>query len=147
MWYCRYLNGTNNGQQNEYNYTETVSPFLDLDFFEYALSIPAEMRYNHYLYKKWIVKKYPQAANYIWTGMNDKISAKTIRFRGNEYSIKEFCKKVLNTVLHNKNHHWDSKFNMNPVGYYMRQNKELLSQIREYQMYSSAISDDSLKKI
>lgn len=146
LWYCRYLNGTNNGQQNEYNYTETVSPFLDLDFLEYALSIPTEMRHNHYLYKKWIVKKYPHAANYIWTGMNDKISAKTIRFRENEYSIKEFCKKVLNTVLHNKNHYWDSKFNMNPVGYYIRQNKELLSQIKEYQMYASAISDDSLKK-
>ena len=62
LYYYRYLNGTNNGLQNIYNYTETLSPFMDIDFLEYALKIPIRLRQNHRLYKKWILQKYPMAA-------------------------------------------------------------------------------------
>ncbi len=30
------------------------------------MSIPVDMRINHYIYIKWILKKYPEAAKFIW---------------------------------------------------------------------------------
>ena len=44
MWYVRYLNGIDAGQQIVFNYTETFAPYLDLDFMEYCLSIPCNLR-------------------------------------------------------------------------------------------------------
>lgn len=46
--------------------TETFSPFYDVDFMEYCLSIPLDWRCNHKIYHEWILTKYPQAANYVW---------------------------------------------------------------------------------
>jgi len=79
LFYYRYFNGTNNGLQNIYNYTETLSPFLDLDLLKNVLSIPIKLRSNHYIYKKWIIAKYPQAANYVWEKIGCKITEPIIR--------------------------------------------------------------------
>lgn len=46
--------------------TENYSPFCDVDFMEYCLSIPLDWRCNHKIYHEWILTKYPQAANYVW---------------------------------------------------------------------------------
>lgn len=46
--------------------TETYSPFYDVEFMEYCLSIPLEWRCGHKIYKEWILSKYPDAADYIW---------------------------------------------------------------------------------
>lgn len=47
------------------HYTETMSPFLYRDFFDYCLTqIPESKRAGHYIYKKWILKKYPDAAKF-----------------------------------------------------------------------------------
>ena len=144
LWYCRYLNGTNNGQQNEYNYTETLSPFLYLDFLEFALSIPASIRYDHQLYKKWIISRYPKAAAYIWTGMGDRIDAYSIKYKGVDYSLKVFIKKILKKTLNCNNSYWDSKFNMNPVGYYYSTNEILKDYFSSYYCYEDLIEDNNL---
>ena len=44
------------------NHTDVVSPFLDVDFLAFCLSIPLDYRFNHRLYNAWIVRKYPDAA-------------------------------------------------------------------------------------
>lgn len=43
------------------NYTEVVSPFIDVDFLSLCFSIPLAYRVNHRLYFAWIQKKYPDA--------------------------------------------------------------------------------------
>jgi len=48
------------------NYVEVASPFLDVDFMEFCLSIPLEFRLNHYIYNKWLQTKYPEAARIRW---------------------------------------------------------------------------------
>ena len=40
--------------------------------------IPVEMRMNHNLYKKWIIKKYPKAADFKWEKIDDKITSPEI---------------------------------------------------------------------
>lgn len=66
------------------NYSEVASPFLDIDFFDYCMSIPIEKRINHYIYKKWILKKYPDAGNFIW----EKIGKRISEHEPNQYMVK-----------------------------------------------------------
>lgn len=58
------------GAQSSYlirqNYVETGSAFLDVDFLEAVLTIPFEYRKGHHIYIKWIAKKYPKAAEFVW---------------------------------------------------------------------------------
>ncbi|MEC4175718.1 asparagine synthase-related protein [Adlercreutzia sp. R7] len=57
------------------NYTEVASPFLDVDFFNFCLSIPIEKRANHKLYKRWILEKHPEAAQFVWEKEGAKITS------------------------------------------------------------------------
>jgi len=95
MFYYRAFNGTNNGIQNLYNFSETLSPFLDLELLETALSIPVELRQNHNIYKKWILAKYPTAAEFVWETTGKKISAKTLRIGNREIPISNIPKSML----------------------------------------------------
>lgn len=54
-------------------YTEIASPFLNVDLLDFMMSIPIEMRINHSIYQKWILKKYPKAADFIWEKSKEKI--------------------------------------------------------------------------
>jgi asparagine synthase (glutamine-hydrolysing) len=44
------------------NYIDAISPFCDVDFLSFCLSIPLKYRFNHKLYHAWIVRKYPKCA-------------------------------------------------------------------------------------
>ena len=52
---------------------EYYSPFYDVDFFQYCLQIPLELRYHHAIYIKWILTKCPKAADYKWEKIKRKI--------------------------------------------------------------------------
>lgn len=58
------------GAQSSYlirhHYVETGSAFLDVDFLEAVLTIPFAYRKGHHIYIKWIAKKYPKAAEFVW---------------------------------------------------------------------------------
>lgn len=56
-------------------YSDVASPFLDIDLFDYCMSIPLEYRCGHKLYKKWICSCYPEAAQYIWEKQGAPVSA------------------------------------------------------------------------
>jgi len=45
---------------------DSMSPLLDLDFFEMSLTIPSELRKDEYIYKQWVLKKHPDANKYVW---------------------------------------------------------------------------------
>ncbi|MFS0864569.1 hypothetical protein [Fredinandcohnia sp. 179-A 10B2 NHS] len=70
----RGFRGILNSHSVRRNYFETVSPFLDIDMLEFCLSIPIELRKNRTIYKKWILKKYPKAAEYKWEKTGAKMS-------------------------------------------------------------------------
>lgn len=48
------------------NYSEWVSPFLDVDFLNTVMSIPFEYRANHHIYLDWVETLYPHLADYGW---------------------------------------------------------------------------------
>lgn len=145
LWYYRYLNGTNNGLQNTYHYTESLSPFMDLDFLEYALRIPSRLRYNHQLYKKWVISKYPEAASFVWETTGCRIDARMVRIAGREKPLRQLPMIVLSRLGFGRKG-VDSKKHMNPIGYYLSTNKELNEWISGYNKYIDCIEDAELKK-
>ena len=149
LFYYRYLNGTNNGLQNVYKYTDSLSPFMDLDFVTYVLKIPAAMRYDHRLYKKWILSKYPKAANYVWDKLDGKITDKfwTKMIPLGNYSVRmKNLYKLPNIfyqeLFHPNEPHKYKRAHMNPIGYYLKINPELIKMVDSYKPYSNSICDD-----
>lgn len=77
--YLLYLRGLLSAQTSYFTiqtYYETSSSFLDVDFLEAALSIPLHLRCGHYIYFRWLEKKYPEAAEFgweKWKGLTPKV--------------------------------------------------------------------------
>ena len=146
--YYRAFNGANNGLQYIYNYTETLSPFLDLDMMENILKIPVELRQRHYIYKKWILSKYRQAGNYVWETTGQKITAKTIRLQGRDipianipYGVFKRVKRIFGYSIS------DSKENMNPLAFYMKHNSSLEAYLLGYYKYIDAVDKEDIRGI
>ena len=152
LFYYRGFNGTNNGLQCIYNYTETLSPFLEIDFIERALSIPLELRQNHYIYKKWILAKYPQAAEYEWETTGRKISD-VLDSPPKKSFVPSSIKKPIKTLVRmiarktsGDNIEQDIPKGMNPVDYYLSHNQDLANYLAGYFRYTEAISDPEIRK-
>lgn len=128
-FYQRGFSGINSGLQGIQKFTETHSPFYDVDFMNFALSIPVEKRYNHKIYFEWIEKKYSGVQKYIWE------KTKTIPKKGakNYKYIKIKNKKVDITRVHRiilkkmgfKKFLSEESRSMNPHDYWFKTNKEL----------------------
>jgi len=144
-FYFRGFAGANNGNIAEYAFTESFSPFYNLDLLRFALSIPAEYRYGHRIYKKWIINKYPQAAGYIWEKIGCKITRKGgLIKRGQRYiKIEDLpilaFRKLLSSAQNDRR-------NMNPLSYYLQHNKDLSNYMLSYSQYLDGIKDMELRK-
>jgi asparagine synthase (glutamine-hydrolysing) len=124
--------GANQGLIVAQNFTETYSPFYDIDLISFALSIPPHLRINHRIYKKWILNKYPGAANYIWEKIGTQISNRyRVTYKSRDIYAKNlgriFLKKLgrqtnpMNTTKH-----------MNPFDYWLKTNSNLDLFLSEY---------------
>lgn len=122
--YQRGFNGANTGLLAIQNYTETISPFYDVDLMDYCFRIPIDLRNNHKLYKKWIIKKYPDAANYIWEKTGQKITSPTYKIRGHELSIVQLINIFLLKMRLTKQAS-ETPLHMNPLGYWYKTNPQL----------------------
>lgn len=146
-FYNRGFAGANNGLLATQQYTETMSPFYDIDLLDFALSIPLEYRYDHQIYKKWIIKKYPKAADYVWEKTKSKITEPTIKYKGKKYYIKQFFFLIANKLSGNRLAGHDSKKNMNPLGYWYDTNLQLKNVLDEYfKKHIGLVDDKELQK-
>ena len=126
MLYQRGFNGANEGLKIVQIKSETMSPFYNVDFWEYCRSIPIKNRMNHNIYLKWISSKYPEAANYKWEKINAKPSANhfSVTYKGKQILLKKLPSAILQKLGFNspskatKNH-------MNPLGYWYNTNNDL----------------------
>jgi len=71
-FYNRAFLGVNTGFLCFGTVAEALSPFLYPDFLKYALSIPREYNYKQKIYIKWIQKKHPEYAKFIWEAIGCK---------------------------------------------------------------------------
>ncbi len=130
LFKMRGINGALMGNLTAQLYSEMTSPFCDIDFINYCLRLPIGLRKRHNLYKKWIQKKYPEAAKYVWenTGRSLNSNEYYVSFKGKSVPIRKIPKILLNKFGFFKIG-MNSKFHMNPLDYW---NKNNLS-IRLYQ--------------
>lgn len=146
-FYNRGFTGVNVGLKPMYEYTETSSPFLDIDFLEFCLSLPLEYRSGHSIYLKWINQFYPGAADFIYEKVNGKINKKTITVKGVPIPLtsipsaaRKIIKKKLGLKLTSKNH-------MNPMDYWYKENVELRNfYLVQFQRNIDFVKDETLKK-
>jgi asparagine synthase (glutamine-hydrolysing) len=145
--YQRGFNGANNGLLATQEYTETISPFYDIDFFEYCLGVPLNFRLNHNLYKKWILMKYPQAAKYIWESSKKKLTSKTIRINFKNKSIP--VNKLIPLIMYKLRltvSATNTKHHMNPLDYWYKTNPDIKQfQDQYFTQNIDRVIDSSLK--
>ena len=123
--YVRGFYGANQGLFGIMNYTETYSPFYDIDFMKFALSLPLHLRFDHYIYKKWINKKYPKAAKYIWEREKVAVSYPYwIKLKGKSVPLNQFPNKILSKLGFSK-YGQNTENNMNPLNFWYNSNKDL----------------------
>lgn len=94
-FYSRGFSGMNLGAPSILqHYAESYSPFYDIDFLDFCLSIPIKYRMNHHIYYKWILKKYPNAAKYKWEKINAKITTPHIKIGNKKVPLIRLLPKI-----------------------------------------------------
>lgn len=127
----------NNGLLPTQSKSESISPFYDLEFWEFCLSIPTEQRAFHRLYKMWINEKYPEAAKYIWEQTKAPLNSKlNVKIKGVSYSSRQlwnfFLQKTVFKFRTDKKQGMGSKNHMNPLEYWFSTNSNLASFYQDY---------------
>lgn len=122
---------------------ENFSPLLELDFLETTLKIPIELRKNGYIYKKWIITKYPDADKYIWSTTGARLSCKfnpKIRIGGHEAYFRQIPDMIRQKLKGN------GPFAMNPIPQYISQNKDLRTFLLSYYSYINKIENSKIRE-
>ncbi len=135
--YNRCMIAMNSGLLPTQMKSESVSPFYDLEFWEYCINIPSEQREHHRLYRMWINKKYPGAAEYIWEQTRTPLNSKrNIKINGNCYSLKQlsgiFLRKIVGRFSSVQKVGIGSKNHMNPIEYWFSTNPDLVNFYENY---------------
>lgn len=127
------------------NYTEVVSPFIDVDFLSLCLSIPLQYRVNHNLYWKWIETKYAEAGIIVSTRKKDNKDYKQ-KFKNivkkiigkNKTTVILVLKKLkMSKIIDNPN-------SMNPFDYWYDTNLDLRKFIDTYYYDNIRLFDEKL---
>ncbi len=137
-FYGRAFMGAMNGNYYLDVYSQSVSPFLDVDFLSYCYSIPDNLKFKQKIYIDWIALKNKEFAAYPWekTGVSPLISLNNKKYLAPGYykrmSLKFFDK--LSGKL---------KSGMNPFDYWLDENKELAQSFFDYFNQNIEVIDDS----
>ncbi len=110
-------------------FSETFSPFQDIDFWSFCISLPKKYKYNHKIYLEWVSRKYPDAADYIWQTSGRKINSNSILDKSinindkniNLYKIYKYLKRKLYQKLPNSKNSRE----MTPLDYWYNNNDKL----------------------
>ncbi|NFN94090.1 MULTISPECIES: hypothetical protein [unclassified Clostridium] len=120
-FYNRAFNGTFNGDWTINQFTESASPFCDIDFLQYALRIPPKYKYKEKIYIEWILKKYPNIAKYKW----ERTGIKPTLFN-NKVRIYAYSEKMIRKIFVKKQR------SMNPFDDWYKENTQLKTYVNQY---------------
>lgn len=96
--YNRGFNGILCGNFSLQGNTEVTSPFVYPPLMDFLFSLPVEMRSHHRLYKKWLLKKYPKAAQYKWEAIHAKVSTPVFHYKQYQIPYKKLPYTLLKRV-------------------------------------------------
>lgn len=123
LFYNRQVNGTLSGNLTSNNFTETISPYLLPELIYFCTS--SKIKKNQ-LMTKWILKKYPNAGNYVWENTKSKLGQKQINiiYKGNKIPINKIFPLVLQKAGL-KARPSSTKKHMNPLEYWYNTNTDI----------------------
>ena len=81
---------------------EVSSPFIDVDYLEFAYKIPLKYRKDYRFVMQWMCTKYPEAAEYEWQTMRmpvDRYFYKKKYLKKYVYDAESFIKRGINKVF------------------------------------------------
>lgn len=117
------------------HYTESYSPFCDVDFLEYVLHIPAARRRNYAFYDKWIMTYYPEATR--WLHKHEPIGRRhtMVTIAGRNIFLRDVPKRIAWYIL-KRLHLYDGykidEDSMNPYDRWAQSNPKLMPALDAY---------------
>lgn len=120
-FYNRAFNGVLNGDWTVNQFTESASPFCDIDFLKYALKIDPKYKYKEKIYIEWILKKHPDIANYRWEKVGIKPTLSDVKIKLYHYSEKIIRKFFIR-----------KQRSMNPFNDWYKNNPSLREYVSQY---------------
>lgn len=140
-FYGRGFMGAMNGNYYLDVFSQSVSPFLDVDFLSYCYSIPDNLKFKQKIYIDWIATKNKEFAVYPWekTGVSPLVSLNNKKYLVPAY-YKRMSLKFFDKVS------GKMKSGMNPFDYWLAENKQLSVAFENYfKQNIDRIQDDELK--
>lgn len=135
IFYSRGFCGINQGLFVRQQKNETYSPFYDIDFMNFSLSIPVKYRFGHYIYDKWILQKYPEAAKFLHNGKRKIGYSNRIKmtYKGYDFYLSELPRLITGKIKYKiKGSPLSNKHHMNPIEYWYRTNISLKTFLDNY---------------
>lgn len=117
-------------------YTETYSPFCDVDVLEYVLHIPLRERWNYKFYDQWILRYYPEATQ--WDHKGELIGHRRIvlPINGRNIPLRDLPKRLLFSLLKRLHIHdfyrLQEGASMTPYDSWIQNNPSLHETIEQY---------------
>jgi len=149
-FYVRGFNGIITSNFVAQSYTEVASPFLDVDFLNFCMTIPVQHRAHHKIYRKWVLDKYPDAAKFKWERINSKISTKSVVIRNKLTPVHRIPGFIIKGIYHNlgiRASNTYSRFHMNPFNYWYMTNESLRNYFDTYYNDNlDLLSDQEIKR-
>ena len=143
MLYNRGINGASSGYLTSFRQCcEPISPFMNVELFDYCLSLPIAMKISHRLYYKWVLEKYPEAAVYPHNGLKIKTSKAYVKLHDRPIPING----IVDRVISNYKSKFGHRLGMNPVEYWYQTNETLRSTLDNYfNQFIDMINDKDVK--
>lgn len=116
-------------------YTESYSPFCDVDVLDYVLHVPSVKRRNYYFYDRWILSCYPEAAQ--WHHKHAQIGhrAAMVTVGGRNIPLRDVPKRIIMSLLkrlHIYDAYREEGESMHPYETWLKQNPQIADTIRHY---------------
>ncbi|MCB6203683.1 hypothetical protein [Extibacter muris] len=130
MYYNRAFNGACLGYALPFGqFTEALSPFMNIDFMDFCMSLPLEYRSRHRLYYKWVKKYYPSAIKYSHNGIRiPRYNLPSIKMGEKKYNIESIPSLMKSVIKGRRNY----RSNMNPMDYWYATNTDLKRKMDKY---------------
>jgi asparagine synthase (glutamine-hydrolysing) len=129
MLYNRALNGANMGYVSSFRqYCEAASPFMNVDVFDFCMSLPLSYRVSHNIYYKWVKKYYPSACKYSHNGLPIRTSDHYINYKDRMIPING----ILDRMYVHARQGLKRDIGMNPTDKWLSENKEISVKLKQY---------------
>ena len=118
------------------HYTESYSPFCDVDVLDYVLHIPTVKRRNYYFYDRWILACYPEAAH--WHHKHALIGhrPRMVTIAGRNIPLRDVPKRIGMYIckhLHIYDPYTEQRgVSMTPYDDWIKENPQILLSLEDY---------------